>query len=540
MRISEFLAEAGLALSNFQYKNNHYWKNLLNLIKTGAEIQLTDGTTVQIASPSKVLKDLKSIWTGDELATPDQVAQLKKVALPTVDGRLITISKIFKSTEIKTGSASGKEEEKFSKFWNLGNVVEGIMGAAVTAKFINADKQVDWRDIVAVLRKMAAQEAAPEPEVKKGKKKATKLTQYMMSTKVTNDNLSFLMSLNPTDFKALEMSYLDANTLQQYPDHQEIFKAYENAAEYVNTSNTVQTAINRVREDKRSNTILIESEGASAEKQTSTKADLFITVDGTRERLLSLKAKTVPQVGQVSGHAFENLEQFFKSTLGFGLPNEFEKMFPKGTYKEVGPKIWEKAFPKAYKHMFNALSETLSGNNDYKEYDFVKQIYEAVKHHATLGEDVIIVYLSPSSRRSYTELKIGNELFEALKNFDLYPVMAGPTKIRIMGKPVTPEGERVTGGKDLDFVQLRSFEQKGVTIRNVVEIQSLFKALTDVTGVVSRTIEPKQKPEVAKPTVKKAASATAPKPALKVSQQKIGAPATPPVAKKAVGTIGSK
>lgn len=534
MRIYEFLTEAGLSLSNFQYKNNHYWVNLLNLISSGAEIPLTDGTTVQINDGVKAAKQLKKIWSGKDLATPEQIATLKTVQLPTTDGRSISLGKVFKSKEIKTGSSGGEQTETYAKFWNLGNVVEGVMGAAVSAKFINPSKQIEWRDIVAVLRKLSAQEAQAEPTDKK--KKTSKLTQYLMSVKAGTDNLSFLMSLNSTDFKALEMSYLDANTLQLYPDHQEIFKAYENAAEYVNTSNTVKTAIDRVVADKRANTILIESEGASAEKQTSTKADLFITIDGTRERLLSLKAKTVPQVGQVSGHAFENLEQFFKSTLGFGLPNDFAKMFPKGTYKEVGSTIWTKAFPKAYKHMFKSLSDTLTGNNDYKEYDFVTQIYNAVKHHATLGEDVIIVYLSPSARKSYTELKIGPELFDALKNFDLYPVLAGPTKIRIMGKPVTPEGEQVTGGKDLDFVQLRSFEQKGVTIRNVVEVQALFKALADVTEIPTRQIAPAQ--PIQKKTAAKASSSAITKPALKVSQPKIAAPA--PTVKKSVGTIGSK
>lgn len=536
MQIRELLIEAGISLPNFQYKNNHYWTNLLNLISNGADIELTDGTTVQITPGETVSKKLKKIWSGKDLATANQIDALKKTQLPTSDGRTIPFSKIFKSKEIKTGVADSYQTETYSKFWNLGNVVEGIMGAAVTAKFIDPDKKISWRDIVAVLRDADAQDARIEP-VDNKKKKQSKLAQYLMSTKVRNDKLSFLMSLNPTDFKALEMSYLDANTLQLYPDHQEIFKAYENAADYVNTSSTVRTAIDRVVTDKRSNTILIESEGASAEKQTSTKADLFITVDGTRERLLSLKAKTVPQVGQVSGHAFDNLEQFFKSTLGFGLPDKFEKMFPKGKYKEVGEQIWTTAFPKAYKHVFSELEKTLRGDSTYKEYDFVTQIYNAVKHHATLGEDVIIVYLSPSAKRSYTELRIGNEVFEALKNFDLYPVMAGPTKIRIMGRPVTPEGERVTGGKPLDFVQLRSFEQKGVTIRNVVEIQALFKALSDITEVPTRTIEKPVAMRTPKPNVKQSTPLATP--ALKTSQRKIAS--KPDVAaKKSVGTIGTK
>lgn len=479
MRSREFLPETGIKLADFVFKNNHYWQNLLNLIKQNSEIELTDGSSFKVAYPISTYKELFKIWNGSTLATPEQIAQLKSYKLPLENGKMIPLGKIQKTDYIKKG-VSYDTGEGLTKFWNIGNVIECVMGAAVTAKFLRPEKTIEWKDIVEILRKMSP--------VRTPAGSASKLVPYRMDTVARNDDLSFIMSLNSTDFKALEMSYLDADTLKTIPQHEEIFKAYTDAAEYVNTSKTVTTAIDRVMQDPRANQVIIESEGASHEKQTSTKADLFITIDGTRERLLSLKAKKTPQVGQVSGHAFSNLEEFFKSTLGFGLPKEMSKYFPLGPYKTVGPKIWAKGFPLAYKHMFNSLSNTLQGNSDYKEYDFVKQIYEAIKHHATLGEEVIIVYLSPSASRAYTELKIGKELFEALKNFDLYPVMAGPTKIRIMGRPITPEGQRVTGGKDLDFVQLRSFEQKGVTVRNVVEIQALFKALTDVENLPKRQI----------------------------------------------------
>jgi hypothetical protein len=238
--------------------------------------------------------------------------------------------------------------------------------------------------------------------------------------------------------------------------------------------------------DKRSNEIIVESEGGSAEKQTSTKADLFITIDKKRERLLSLKSKTIPQIGQVSGHAFENLEEFFKSTVGFGLPSSFAQDFPRGSFKQVGTLIYTKALPKAYKHIFNALSSTLGGDSTYKEYNFVKQIYDSIKHHATLGEDVIIVYLSPSAKKAYTELKIGPELFEALQEYDLVPRLAGATTIKVVGIPKTDIAREISGPGEQEFVQLRSYKQTGSAIRNIVEIKSLLKDLADVNNIKNR------------------------------------------------------
>lgn len=486
MRINDLLFEAGLKPADFTVKNNHYWANFLELLKNNAEIELTNGSKARVANAPTEYKNLMSIWDGSSLATPDQVKSIKNYKLPLEDGSAVPLSKVYKSDFIKTGTApSAGEEEggKFVKFWNLGNVVEGVMGAAVTAKFINPEKQIEWKDIVSILKQMS-----PGASTMGEKGKVGPLIPYSMNSQARNDKINFVMSLNSVDFKALQMSYQDANTLQKYPKHEEIFKAYTDAAEYVNTADTVKTAIDRVMSDPNENTIIIESEGATKEKQTSTKADLFITIDNKRERLLSLKSKKVPQVGQVSGHAFENLEEFFKSTLGFGLPSSFSQMFPKGSFSQVGPQIFEKAFPTAYKHMFDSLSQTLNGSNDYKEYDFVKQIYSAIQHHATLGEDVIIVYLSPGANRAYTELKIGPELFNALKEFDLYPVLASPTTLKVMGKPVTEIGKQITGGQPQEFCQLRSYMQKGSTIRNIIELKSLLKSLADVENIKKRTI----------------------------------------------------
>lgn len=489
MRANDFLFEAGLKLSDFDSKNNHYWQNLLSLIEKNEPIELVDGTSVQLKNPKKDYASLKKVWDGESLATNNQIYILKSLRLETKDGRNFTLAQVFKSDKIK--NKSGVEE--LAKFWNLGNVVEGIMGAAVTAKFKNPDREIETRDIVKMLNALKPQgKTAPTT----GKKKP--LIPYAMQTTAGIDNLRFTMSLNANDFRALEMSFKAAEELRQYPDNEEIFKAYDDAANYVNTAETVATAISRVVNDKRSNSIIVESEGGSAEKQTSTKADLFITIDKKRERLLSLKSKTIPQIGQVSGHAFENLEEFFKSTVGFGLPSSFAKDFPQGSFKQVGDIIYTKAFPKAYKHVFTALSSTLSGDSTYKEYNFVKQIYDSIKHHATLGEDVIIVYLSPSAKKAYTELKIGPELFEALQEYDLVPRLAGTTTIKVVGIPKTDLAKQISGMGEQEFVQLRSYKQTGSAIRNIVEIKSLLKHLADVNNIKKRQELKIKQPAVAK------------------------------------------
>lgn len=475
MRSNEFLTEAGLKLSDFDTKNNHYWRNLLDIIQSGRPIELVGGDALTLLNPPQTYQQLYTIWDGQDLATDDQIAQLKQVKLQGINGKTATLGNVLKNEEIK--NKAGVAEK--SKFWNLGNVVEGIMGAAVSAKFIAPNKEITINEITYILKSLQAGETA----VVKGKKQ---MTGYSMSKKAGSDQLTFTMSLNPNDFKALEMSFRNQSELETYPDYQEILKAYDNAANYVNTSDTVRTAIDRVTNDKRSNVIIIESEGASAEKQTSTKADLFITIDGQRERLLSLKSKTVPQIGQVSGHAFENLEQFFKSILGFGLPSNFTSMFPKGTFKQVGKIIFDTAFPKAYKHIYSSLNKTLGGDKTYGEYNFIKTLYDGIAHHATLGENVIIVYLSPSAKKAYTELKIGPELLEILQDFDLVPYLSGATTLKVIGRPITPLAKQLTGGQDQELVQLRSYTQAASTVRNILEVKGLLKTLADIEEIKKR------------------------------------------------------
>jgi hypothetical protein len=488
MRFNDFkpLHESSINIGDFDSRNSHYWINLLQLIKTSTPIKIgkTGSSSVEIANPEEIFNKLNDIWDGTVLATSEQIAVLKKVVLTAVSGETVKLTNIFKAPEIKGQDGINVK----SKFWNLGNLVEGIMGAAVTAKFQSASKEITSADIIKVLKNMKA----GNPNATKVKRKAAPITPYSYTTIVVGiDTVTFTLSLNTNDMNGLQMSFDNPKELKKYPNHEEIFKAYDNAANYVNAAETVNSAIDRVFNDPRKNHVIIESEGGSSENQTSTKADLFITIDNVRERLLSIKSKTVPQIGQVSGHAFANLEGFFKSTVGFGLPASFAQSFPAGAFKEVGKGIFDNAFPVAYEHIFNAVNKSLAGDDSYPEYNFIKQVYDSIIHHATLGEEVIIVYLSPSAKKSYTELKFGPELLVALSDFDLKPIMTKSTTMKIVGIPVTELGKKITDGKSTELMQMRSYVSANSTIRNIVEIGPLLKLLTDVEKINARKNEKK-------------------------------------------------
>ena len=74
-----------------------------------------------------------------------------------------------------------------------------------------------------------------------------------------------------------------------------------------------------------------------------------------------------------------------------------------------------------------------------------------------------------------------------MKEFNLVPTLSGTT-LKVWGHPVTELGKQITGGKPQEFVQLRSYMQKGSTIRNIIEIKTLLKSLADVEMIKQRQI----------------------------------------------------
>jgi hypothetical protein len=430
------------------------------------------------------------------LATDEQIKKIKMIPPYDKQGKTYPWGKIYKSDKLKQVADQDPDapEGAQSKFWNLGNVIEGILGAAVTAKFLNPAKEISTSDIVQVLKNLTV--------VGQGKQ-----SQMSMTGRSGNDMIKFTMSLNNNDLRALNMSWQDTELFGNYTKSQEIYRSYQDSAAFANNGSSIKTAIARVAKDTGNNEIIIESEGADATKQRTTKADLFITIDGKRERLLSLKSQNTPQVGQISGHAFENLASFFRSGLSVELPTSINTPanFPVGPFSKVGEQAMNKGFVAAYKNVFGQIRHSLSGDKTKSEYNFVTVLYDAIRYHATLNEDVIVVYLSPSAKQAFSELKIGPELNQALQEFDLIPRHTNDTTIQVYGIPKTALAKEISKNKEMLLVRFRSYVSAKKTIRNIVEVGPLLKLLADVEKIAQRA---KMGTEIAKPAAQVTNQAT--------------------------------
>ena len=126
---------------------------------------------------------------------------------------------------------------------------------------------------------------------------------------------------SPTDFNLVRNFEVDTKvikSLQTQVDH---------AVEYANSNKRAMTAVDKAKADPKANIVEVISDGGDATQQSVTKVDLKIAYDGQTTRLLSLKAGSVKQFGQVSGAEWETASDFFESIFDFRLPDNLKTKY---------------------------------------------------------------------------------------------------------------------------------------------------------------------------------------------------------------------
>jgi hypothetical protein len=324
--------------------------------------------------------------------------------------------------------------------------------------------------------------------------------------------------------EALIQSAVDPDEFLKYDDAKEVYKLYSDCATYVNQSNSVKSALEKIKTANTKDVIQVTADGATAEAQHSTKADLWIALNNKKEKLLSIKTATVKHIGGVAGYEFHKIDSFLSSVLGFNLPDTIKSKF-KMVPLQFSPKNppvddkgnllfpdWKKGDPApegyafykdrepiakraqeyninhgikdAYKYCDEQLKTMLASPNG--EAALVQAVVDGIVHHATLGEDVRVVVISPNAKEAFKELEFGPAYRNAMANFNLVHEFEQTEskgkkifKLKIYGYPKTHVGKRVLSGASM-LVMLRTYNQD-VATRNVVEIGDLLKKITDVT-----------------------------------------------------------
>lgn len=400
-----------------------------------------------------------------------------------VDGVLYSTAKMWK-TEAATGGMA----------INKGDAAEAILGAAITAKFRNGGRDVKESDIVAILKTV----------VSKGN--IVGKTDYQTAG-IEDDNFKFLLTLNAQSMKSLKLWISEADPMSNPKDFnivskgvkvdtiKDLQKQISNATAYANSNNRAITAVEKAKADPKENSVEVISDGGDATQQSATKVDLKITYDGQVTRLLSLKAGSVKQFGQGSGAGWKQVSDFFESCLKFRLPDSMKETFGfkdpmyKADIGYLDHNYSQGPFAKLYAEMAKQAMAYTQGDDTKKEYNLVKNVYDAINFHATRGEEgVTMVILSPDAKTAYKELAFDSRLLTALELYDLQVVNQpglSTHRLDIIGSLKTDTAKDAVGnnaGKlssKAILVQLSS-RKSGGTVRNLVEMGPLLKDLANI------------------------------------------------------------
>lgn len=535
MRAREFLSESVLFENTMQYKEylyDYYGPNFIEGVANNATYAFAKNGSNFIGK----IQDGESVSRLISRATrsSDPISALKSITF--------TVDEVDDDGE-PTGSVSAglkltnihKDEKiKGALKPNLGNVSEIILGCAVATKFEKQGKEISVDDLISMGQRLA--EAKGLLTAKAGKDSLT----FKATVPFTDRKAFYAFVGRDSKGKSLEDYQVKAVTINK-------LKSYvKSAVAYANTSKRISTAISQAQQDNRNNQVDVISDGGEKENQNVTKVDLKILLDGTNINLLSVKAGNVAQFGQVTGHNFENLNEFFQTTLGITLSDGVKKKFvdiPKGTQGPHALESKERNFEKAfYAGYSEALKQTkaLASTNQPQ---LIKQIYEGLLYHLTKHEaGVEMVILNPTSKKAFSELSFGPEFKAAVEQLNLQVIEKHTDTayyIEIYGFPATNFSKKALGGTKEKLVYLWSSIRDGV-IRNRVGMGNLLKSIADIENYLEKPQEKtaplvKQSavkqpvgklPVLPAPVVRKPAPVqpTRTVPALQASQQQLGSP----------------
>jgi hypothetical protein len=280
------------------------------------------------------------------------------------------------------------------KNMRLGYVVEGVIIAAVGARFISKTKIITSTDVINFIKLI---NKAPS----KGNQ-----TSILKVVKSLSPNL------NPAMIDLIETEVGLAKIYYEYlvdPKNLPILQPYITGAISFANSGVVREWADMFYKNNQENRIIIRGTGISGQAgATKTKADLKVFA-GLRANNklaeininLSIKSNNTAQFGQVSGSLFENQQDLFKSVLQVDIASI------KADYNKLAAKSEiDKAITLAYK---TAASKFNNMNISKK----IEDISKSLEYHSTLGEsNLITVSLSKTGSSTYSPSVVSQKLKE--------------------------------------------------------------------------------------------------------------------------------
>lgn len=398
-----------------------------------------------VSTASKTYRLAKSKFNQDAVK---KFAELGMRGAPSQKDALdIPLETTDPKTKIITIGSLNKPNVKY----NLGDMAEGVVGAAITARFIYKNRNINSQLVYGVLRSLAKSGTTNYPG-KKGKQVEKTFKSANVNPKVMDDVRCFI-SLAEVNMVAL-LSRSNENLLKEYVD---------SAVKYANSTNVKKWA-KLVYENNRYDKIEVLSDGLGGQK--TTKVDVLVKITNDRGELLpvdilvSLKAGDVKQFGQVSGAEFEKQEELWEQLFGYkNIIKSLKKKYEDLMFVNNQP---DEAVSLVYQKVNQQLNQDLRGN---KSDEILKKLSKAINYFATLNEDYVSL------------VQVGGGKTKIYKFDDVYKKISGrdyrsSIKTGASGLPTII----ISSGNE-DLIQFRvkqEFKSDGKPyIRNYVEKLSL-------------------------------------------------------------------
>jgi hypothetical protein len=361
------LLEGGFSYGDITKPGRNYVAKFLQKVDVGEQIQLSDKTTMVIIKKNDVIDKLRSFTDDNQvrdfLKSKDGRFTIDDDSVPA---KLISWTKIEK-TPFSVGDVK----------FNRGDVAEGILGAAIAAKFKQPFKTIDIDDIKSILTSM-----------NKSTKTASTSLKSDKTPKSGNDNISLTISLKPAQLKAL----FDDKNWSMMNDE------FTAAVKYANSTYVFEHA-DLLGNNGTDDTVDISSVGSVDEKGTKVDLKVMIGINKGEPVLtnlnLSLKAGQTKNLEQ-TGVSYEKISDAIER-LGIDI-KEWNAPF-------VKEEDWYASVFKLTTIKLNKMFQQKGG-----EKTFIHTLSSAIKYFATKDEDVSKVHLNKGDFKVFSYKDIESKL----------------------------------------------------------------------------------------------------------------------------------
>ena len=323
---------------------------------------------------------------------------------------------------------------------NRGDIAEGIMGAALTAKFIKRESgqtvsdspQVNATDVDAVLAKFFRSGGTYKKTVRDVPKPYEFIPSNFPGDKIET-TVNILRELQFSDKVVFKLSLPQPamDFLSKQSNRTQVRDIFERAIRYANNDPTFIREANRLATNAKNDKILVDADGVS--NQLETKVDIGLFANGRKiGKQISLKTDKGRQFAQVKGFGVAEFDKLFADNMGIivdgSVKNEVNNYikefnvsdafsFRAQTSKDVTGSVWGTKLKKAAKIYYQGAEKVIKTQID--AIDFRRKLAATIRYGATRGDDDIQLVKLAGAQGGYVQRTFGPEFEDAIENADL-------------------------------------------------------------------------------------------------------------------------